>query len=52
MMRYLPPKGTAGLARSAVSGWRREPAPPAKMMLMVLSCMAVVDPIYQRILRR
>src|SRR5688572_28496701 len=39
MMRYRPPKGTAGLARSAVSGYRREPAPPARMMLIVFSCM-------------
>src|SRR5262245_60809567 len=28
-MRYFPPKGTAGLARSRVSGWRRVPSPPA-----------------------
>src|SRR5271163_2682843 len=27
--RYTPPNGTAGLARSAVSGLRRVPAPPA-----------------------
>src|SRR5690348_458563 len=27
--RYRPPNGTAGLARSAVSGDRRVPAPPA-----------------------
>src|ERR1017187_7261999 len=27
--RYRPPNGTAGLARSAVSGARRLPAPPA-----------------------
>ena len=27
--RYRPPNGTAGLARSAVSGLRRVPAPPA-----------------------
>src|SRR6185436_12260866 len=39
MMRYRPPKGTAGLARSAVSGCRRDPTPPARMILMVLSCM-------------
>src|SRR3954462_11258972 len=30
MSRYLPPKGTAGLARSAVSGARRLPSPPAR----------------------
>src|SRR5579872_106978 len=29
MIRYLPPKGTAGLARSRVSGKRRVPLPPA-----------------------
>src|ERR1019366_5047140 len=28
-MRYLPPKGTAGLERSCVIGWRRSPLPPA-----------------------
>src|SRR5882672_1653597 len=39
MMRYRPPKGTAGLARSAVNGCRRDPTPPARMMLMALSCM-------------
>src|SRR5712692_2417051 len=33
MMRYLPPKGTAGLARSAVSGCRRSPRPPARIMV-------------------
>ncbi len=29
MMRLLPPKYTAGLARTAVSSCRREPRPPA-----------------------
>src|SRR5947209_20093688 len=29
MMRYLPPNGTAGLARSFVSGYSRVPFPPA-----------------------
>src|SRR5215831_13875002 len=43
MMRYRPPKGTAGLALSAVNGCRREPAPPAKMMLIVLSSMRTFD---------
>src|SRR5215475_3924744 len=28
--RYRPPNGTAGLARSAVSGDSRRPAPPAR----------------------
>src|ERR1700682_3099046 len=30
MMRYIPPNGTAGLARSRVSGHRRSPWPPAR----------------------
>src|ERR1700728_2190378 len=30
MMRYCPPNGTAGFARSRVSGKSRSPAPPAK----------------------
>ena len=30
--RYAPPKGTAGLARSWVSGRRRLPSPPANTM--------------------
>src|SRR3970040_1188444 len=30
MMRYLPPNGTAGFARSLVNGKRRSPRPPAK----------------------
>src|SRR5581483_2090256 len=30
MMRYLPPKGTAGFARSLVSGESRVPLPPAR----------------------
>src|SRR5208337_672260 len=29
IIRYLPPKGTAGLARSRVRGWSRVPCPPA-----------------------
>src|SRR2546426_4468924 len=43
MMRYRPPKGTAGLALSAVNGCRREPIPPARMMLIVFSCMRTFD---------
>src|ERR1022692_110568 len=35
--RYRPPKGTAGLARSSVSGARRLPAPPASTMLRTRS---------------
>ena len=30
--RYSPPNGTAGLARSRVSGERRLPSPPASTM--------------------
>jgi len=33
--RYLPPSGTAGLARSFVSGNKRVPAPPPMMMARV-----------------
>src|SRR3954452_6279005 len=29
-MRYIPPNGTAGLARSAVNGISRLPSPPAR----------------------
>ena len=29
-MRYRPPNGTAGFARSAVSGCKRSPLPPAR----------------------
>src|SRR5258705_10344967 len=36
MMRYLPPNGTAGLARSRVSGWSRVPCPPAITSASVL----------------
>src|SRR5712672_259748 len=39
MMRYRPPNGTAGLALSAVNGCRRDPIPPARMMLIVFSCI-------------
>src|SRR5262249_26275537 len=31
MMRYRPPKGTAGLARSRVRGSSRVPLPPARI---------------------
>ncbi len=37
MMRYGPPKKTAGLARSLVSGYRRSPAPPASTITMLSS---------------
>src|SRR5580704_6110847 len=36
--RYSPPKGTAGLARSAVSGLRRVPAPPASTIPSTDDC--------------
>src|SRR5512137_2127531 len=39
MTRYLPPKGTAGLARSAVKGCKRDPLPPARRMVNVCSTM-------------
>ena len=39
MMRYGPPKYTAGLARSLVSGYKRSPAPPARTMTTTSSCM-------------
>src|SRR5437879_8300629 len=48
MMRYRPPKGTAGLALSAVSGCRREPIPPARMMPIVFSSMRAFDQAYNK----
>src|SRR6266540_1972376 len=41
MIRYLPPKGTAGLARSLVSGWRRVPFPPASTIPSTRSCISL-----------
>src|ERR1700736_6717284 len=38
MSRYKPPNGTAGLARSAVSGLRRVPAPPASTIPRTDGC--------------
>jgi hypothetical protein len=35
--RYAPPIGTAGLARCCVSGNRRVPAPPPRMMAVVMA---------------
>ncbi len=32
--RYLPPMGTAGFERAMVSGNRREPRPPPRMIAM------------------
>src|SRR5581483_7056407 len=40
MIRYGPPKYTAGLARSFVSGYRRSPAPPASTIASVSSTCA------------
>src|SRR5690606_9529466 len=37
MIRYLLPKGTAGLVRFHVSGCSREPLPPASTMPMTLT---------------
>src|ERR1039457_3664554 len=46
-MRYLPASGTAGLARSFVSGKRRVPWPPPMMtqstLLMLRDCRPVCD---------
>src|SRR5580704_16749180 len=39
--RYSPPNGTAGLARSAVSGASRLPAPPASTMASTLESAAI-----------
>src|SRR6478672_10721529 len=46
MIRYGPPKNTAGLARSFVSGYRRSPAPPARTMTMVSSTSAGISADY------
>src|SRR5688500_17880188 len=35
VIRYLPPNGTAGLARSCYRMERRSPSPPARMIAMV-----------------
>src|ERR1044071_535654 len=40
--RYLPPRGTAGLARSLVSGKSRVPAPPPSTTLTT-SCGRMVE---------
>jgi hypothetical protein len=34
--RYFPPMGTAGLDRLAVSGYKRDPAPPPKITATIL----------------
>ncbi|KGA67605.1 hypothetical protein DJ55_4203 [Yersinia pseudotuberculosis] len=45
MMRNLPPKWTAGLARVAVKSFNREPRPPARMSATVLlgNCLANIN---------
>src|SRR5580700_3108379 len=47
--RYSPPNGTAGLARSAVSGLRRVPAPPASTIPRTDDC-AMSGPLLRRLL--
>src|SRR5712692_1416709 len=42
MMRYGPPKYTAGLARSFVSGYSRSPAPPASTITRLSSTSAAI----------
>src|SRR6266540_2580678 len=46
MMRYGPPKNTAGLARSFVRGYSRSPAPPASTMTMASSTSAAMGDDY------
>src|SRR5947209_3589978 len=41
--RYTPPKGTAGLARSLVSGDSRLPSPPARTMAKTLGMVIVAS---------
>src|SRR5438874_12436005 len=46
--RYLPASGTAGLARSLVSGNKRVPCPPPMItdntLLVLIDCRPVCDP--------
>src|SRR3972149_12071243 len=42
MMRYLPPKWTAGFARSLVKGCSRSPRPPAR----IIARTSIADPPY------
>src|SRR6266478_4970089 len=44
MMRYSPPNGTAGLARSRVSGHNRSPCPPASSTPMASRIADMADP--------
>lgn len=43
IIRYLPPKGTAGFARYRVSGCSRSPAPPARMIAKMFFSMRDVS---------
>ena len=45
MIRYLPPNGTAGLARSCDRIERRSPSPPARMTAIVRFTVRVAPPI-------
>src|SRR3954471_2505631 len=48
-MRYIPPNGTAGLARSAVRGMSRLPSPPASTIPSTLVATAATYPRVVRI---
>src|SRR5579884_1771175 len=45
MMRYLPPNGTAGLARSRESTLSRSPCPPARIAAMGFRIPAAPSPL-------
>src|SRR4051812_38360005 len=51
MMRYRPPNGTAGFARSRVSGESREPLPPAMIKARYRRCPSmlcvIARPLYR-----
>src|SRR5437762_12347539 len=56
MIRYFPPNGTAGFARSFVRGYSRVPLPPASTIPSTRSCirrivsqsLCYVDPVNAR----
>src|SRR4029077_7856735 len=52
MMRYSPPNGTAGFARSRVSGHNRSPCPPASSTPMASFISDMADPRTTRRWRR
>src|SRR6202035_5723377 len=52
MMRYSPPNGTAGLARSRVKGHNRSPCPPASSTPMASFISDMADPRNARRSRR